>query len=82
MMTIKEYLYEGLAVGIALSYINQKKSFKENIIYILIITVIYTTVFYVFDLYSPDVSLGARQGTGISIGILVIYSIIKKLRNS
>ncbi len=76
--TIKDYVYEGFAIGIAMSYIKEEKTLKANLLFIAMITVIYTTIFLIFDYYSPAISLGTRQGTGLAIGLLVIKQIANK----
>ena len=79
---ILEYFYEGLAVGLAISYVVPGVSFVSNLIKIFMITILYMILFSTFDHYSPDISSGARKGSGIAIGIFLIMRIFEKIKSS
>lgn len=63
--SLLKYLLEGLAVGLATFLIPSKKVSYNDII---IVALIAAAVFAILDQFSPGVAIGARQGTGFSIG--------------
>ena len=60
-----KYLLEGTAVALAARYIpSEKIDIKE----ISMIAFTAACVFAILDLYSPSISIAARQGAGLVIG--------------
>ena len=65
MVSIIKALIEGVAIAVAAFYIPQKQTSPE-----ILITIALTAAasLFVLDQFAPQVSAGARQGTGFGIG--------------
>jgi hypothetical protein len=60
-----KYLLEGLAVAVAAHFFGKEKlDLKE----IIMIGITAAFVFAILDIFSPEVSFGARTGAGFAIG--------------
>lgn len=59
------YFIEGAAVAIAAFYIPQK---KMNIKELVMIALTAAATFAILDTFAPEISSGARTGTGFGIG--------------
>ena len=63
--SLVKYLLEGVAVAAAAFYLTQKKTNPQEV---LMIALVASATFAVFDQFAPAVASGARQGSGFGIG--------------
>ena len=63
---IVKYLVEWLAIAIAAKFIPNQ---NINVTEIVMIAMVGATTFALLDMFAPQVSQGARLGTGLSLGM-------------
>ena len=63
---ILKYILEGLAVAVAAYFIPQTKTEPTDVLYIGLTA---AATFMLLDLFAPSVGQGARQGSGLGIGL-------------
>lgn len=66
---IVKYLIEGLAVGVVAYMVMRDRISQQEI---LTVALTAAAVFAVLDNFSPSVSLGARLGTGVGLGMKLV----------
>jgi ABC-type Co2+ transport system permease subunit len=67
---IVKYLVEGLAVGLAATFVAKKgKLAMEEVV---IIGLVAAAVFAILDLFAPSVGYTARQGAGFGMGARLV----------
>ncbi len=59
-----KYLFEGLAVGLASSFLIKGAKLES----VVMIAITAAAVYAILDLYSPSLGTSARLGTGLQIG--------------
>ena len=64
-----KYLIEGIAVG-AVAYMILRNRLSQQELITLVLTT--AAVFAILDQFSPSVSLGARLGTGVGLGLKMV----------
>jgi len=69
LIRLLKYIIEALVVAIA-AYILPKQKLQLNEILMIALTA--ACVFSIFDLVSPSISAGARQGVGLGAGFRLI----------
>ena len=69
MQSLGKYLIEGLALAVAAYVIPQRKLDPTEIILIALTA---AATFAVLDMFSPLVSVGARQGAGFGMGYRMV----------
>ncbi len=67
---IVKYLVEGLAVGLAATFVAKKG--KLSMEEVVIIGLVAAAVFAILDLFAPSVGYTARQGAGFGMGARLV----------
>jgi hypothetical protein len=61
---VLKYLFEGLAVGLASMYLIKGAKLEDAVM----VGVVAAATFSLLDMYAPQVSVGARLGSGLATG--------------
>ncbi len=63
-----KYLFEGLAVGLAAMYLIKGSNLESAVM----VGVVAAACFAILDMYAPQVSAGARLGSGFGTGMQLV----------
>jgi hypothetical protein len=64
-----KYLIQGIAVAVAAYVIpNRRTNYRE----VLVISIVAALTFFTLDIFTDDISKGARFGTGFGIGLSLV----------
>ena len=69
LQSLVKYFVQGLAVAVA-SYLVMRNQIKTEEILVIALTA--AAVYSVLDTYAPALGVGARLGTGVSLGMKLV----------